>query len=145
MKKLLKLILWLAIFALVFQAGFYVGRTWDEVDVSAEVAAPASSTTTTAETTPAVDLSGVWSPIEAAKGTLTFQYGVCTHHAPALGGGYVDREYPYSIKGNHLYLKNQYLGVHPTATIDCEFRITDEGHLVINNVTGFAGKYKRAK
>ena len=128
MKKLLKLIIWLVLFALVFQAGFYIGLTWDDVD-----------------TAPSADLSGVWSPIETAKGTLTFQYGVCIHHTPALGGNFVDREYPYTIKGNHLYLNNQYLGVHPTATIDCEFKITDEGNLVINNVAGFAGKYKRVK
>ena len=131
---------------LIFQAGVYVGRRMNTSEASEVTTSPTSPLESSpAPNTPEVDLTGKWTPTEMAKGTLSFQYGVCTHHTPSLGGGFVDREYPYSIKGSHLYLKNQYLGVHPTATIDCVFKITDEGHLEIRDVTGFAGKYKRIK
>jgi len=128
MKTLFKIVLWLIFGLFAFFFGVAVGQTMDEVEVDTPVS---------------VDISGVWSPVEMAKGKLTFQYGVCTHHTPSFGGEYVDREYPYTIKGNHLYLQNKYFGIHPTSTIDCEIAITEDGYLEIKNVTGFAGKYKR--
>ena len=93
-----------------------------------------------------VEVTVKWIPVEVAKGTLTFEYGICIHHCPSeYGGGFVDREYPYTIKGNHLFLENKYLGIHSTSKIDCEFLIEEGGFLVIKNVTGFAGKYKKQK
>ena len=94
------------------------------------------------------DITGKWSPVEMAEGTLTFQYGVCKHHTKSWGGGYVDREYPYTIEGNHLFLKNQYWGVHPEFTLDCTIRIWEENgiqYLEVQNVAGFSGKYKKTK
>lgn len=83
-----------------------------------------------------------------AEGTLTFQYGVCKHHTKSWGGGYVDREYPYTIEDNHIFLKNQYWGVHPEFTLDCTIRIWEENgikYLEVQNVSGFSGKYRKTK
>ena len=93
------------------------------------------------------EIIGNWTPVEMAVGTLTFQYGVCSHHTKSYGG-YVDREYPFTVEGNHLYLKNQYWGVHPEFTLDCVIRIWEENgiqYLEVQNVAGFSGKYKKTK
>lgn len=92
MKKLLKLIANLILGAIIFVGGVYYaaykGITLDNdsPESAVKMIAPAMPDYTE-------DIKGTWSPVEVAKGRLSFQYGVLHHHRPAeYGGGYVDRE-----------------------------------------------------
>lgn len=149
MKKLIKLIANLILGAIIFFAGVYYaqskGTTFksEPTENTANVITPTKPEYTE-------DIKGTWSPVEVAKGKLSFQYGVLHHHRPAeYGGGYVDREYPYSVKGAHLILENKYPGVHGIKDyLDLPIKIYEEGgvkYMEISDVPGFSGKYKKTK
>ena len=142
MDKLFKIVLILAGSAVIFFAGY----TCASLKYGHDPSRPA----VTEVPDYSEDIMGEWSPVDAAKGKLSFKYGVLHHHTQAeFGGGYVDREYPFSVKGKHLYLENRYPGIHGIkGTLDLPMNIYEEAgvkYLEISDVPGFYGKYKKTK
>ena len=139
MDTLLKIILNLGLGAIIFYAGFqYASNHKSELETVSN--APDYTEY----------INGEWAPVEIAKGNLSFQYGVLHHHTRAeFGGGYVDREYPFSVKTNHLLLENRYPGIHGyEKVLDLPMKIYEESgftYLEISDVPGFYGKYKKIK
>lgn len=149
MKTFIKLIANLILGAIIFIAGAYFAAS---NSITLDNDAPESEVKMVTPGMPdyTEDIKGTWSPVEVAKGRLSFQYGVLHHHTPSeYGGGYVDREYPYSTKGAHLLLENRYPGIHGIKDmLDLPIKIYEEGgvkYLEISDVPGFSGKYKKTK
>ena len=142
MNKLFKIVLILAVAAVVFFAGY--------VCASLKYGRNSSQAIAVEVLDYSEDILGDWSPVDVAKGKLSFKYGVLHHHTQAeFGGGYVEREYPFSVKGTHLYLENRYPGIHGIkGTLDLPMNIYEEDgvkYLEIRDVPGFYGKYKKTK
>ena len=86
--------------------------------------------------------------MDMAKGQLTFKYGIMVYKAPSeFGGGTVNREFPYSIRRDHLILDNRYPAVYGFSShLDCPIKIyktEGETYLEINSIIGLAGKYQK--
>lgn len=95
-------------------------------------------------------IEGEWNPVDMAKGTLSFKYGILVYKGPGeLGAMTVTREFPYSIKRDHLVLENRYPAIYGIkAKLDCPIKIYKENgetYLEIHSVIGLAGKYQKVQ
>ena len=149
MKALIKIFFNLLLGAIIFFAGVYYASS-EDIMVKNENTENSFNVITPNMPDYSEDIKGTWAPVQVAKGTLSFQYGVLHHHTKSeYGSGYVDREYPYSVKGAHLILDNEYPGVHGIKNVlDLPIKIYEEGgikYMEINDVPGFSGKYKKTR
>ena len=147
MKRILALLFYLFLGAIFFFAGAYYASSKCNT-VKNELSDNIANINLPNRTDYTEDIKGTWSPVQVAKGTLTFQYGILHLHTKSeYGGGYVDREYPYSVHGPHLKLENRYPGVHGIKDVlDLPVKIYEDGgvkYMEISDVPGFSGKYKK--
>ena len=98
----------------------------------------------------AVLIEGEWTPVDMAKGTLTFKYGILVYNGPSeIGGIAVTRELPYSVKRDHLILENRYPAIYGLKSkLDCPIKIYKEDgetYREIHSIIGLAGKYQKVR
>ncbi|MBO4566901.1 MAG: hypothetical protein J5695_06715 [Bacteroidales bacterium] len=149
MKTFIKLIANLILGAIIFIAGAYFAAS-NSITLDNDAQESEVKMVTPGMPDYTEDIKGTWTPVDVAKGELSFQYGVLHHHTKSeYGAGYVDREYPYSVRGTHLKLENKYPGVHGIKdALDLPMMIYEESgvtYLEISDVPGFSGKYKKTK